>query len=176
MKRINDIFTQILVLGCVGFCCLGVRAASPSISGKDAFAALKGLTGEWHGNINEKGKGPEVTVVYRVTAAGSAVLETLFPGSDHEMVTVYHLDGGKLVLTHYCAMGNQPHMALDKRSTAEDLVFDFAGGSNVNPRKDLHMHSARIHIESPDALMGEWTAFKDGKEAEVTRFFLARQK
>ena len=47
---------------------------------------------------------------YAVTAAGSAVVETVFPGTEHEMVTVYHADGSDLVLTHYCMEGNQPRM------------------------------------------------------------------
>ena len=52
----------------------------------------------------------QVVSTYRVTAAGSAVMEVLFPGTDHEMVTVYHQDGDDLILTHYCAAGNQPRM------------------------------------------------------------------
>mgnify|MGYP003352508404 CR=1 FL=1 len=35
-----------------------------------------------------------------VTAAGSAVVETIAPGTPHEMVTVYHLDGDKLADTY----------------------------------------------------------------------------
>jgi hypothetical protein len=47
--------------------------------------------------------GMPVRVEYRVTGAGSAVVETLFPGTPHEMVTVYHARKGVLCMTHYCA-------------------------------------------------------------------------
>ncbi|MCK7511304.1 MAG: hypothetical protein MZV70_49445 [Desulfobacterales bacterium] len=64
----------------------------------------------------DKDNGPAVSVTYRITANGSVVLETLFPGTDHEMLTLYHLDNDRLGLTHYCAMGNQPRMELDPSS------------------------------------------------------------
>jgi len=38
---------------------------------------------------------PFVSVV-KLTAAGSAVQETFFPGTDMEMVSMYHLDKGVL--------------------------------------------------------------------------------
>jgi len=43
---------------------------------------------------------------------GTAVLERFtHPGSGgpQTMLTVYHLDGDDLLLTHYCVAGNQPH-------------------------------------------------------------------
>ena len=61
-------------------------------------------------------------MVYGVTAAGTAVMEALFPETDHEMLTVYHLEGNDLVLTHYCAMGNQPRST--NRLEAEWAVYD----------------------------------------------------
>ncbi len=105
------------------FCGLAATMAfadepAKTVTAQEAFAMLKGLAGEWQGKAMDKEKGPEVSVTYRVTANGSVVLETLFPGSAHEMLTLYHLDNGKLVLTHYCAMGNQPRMELDPGSSA----------------------------------------------------------
>ena len=80
---------------------------------------------------------------YRVTGAGSALVETQFPGSPHEMVTVYYVDGNDLVLTHYCAARNQPRMKL-VRATDTDLVFEFTGRSNLDPAKDMHTHDATM--------------------------------
>jgi hypothetical protein len=154
---------------------LAAQAGTGAFSGKEAFGILKTLAGEWQGTSSEAGKSLSVSVIYRVTSAGSAVLETLFPGTDHEMVTVYHLDKGKLVLTHYCAAGNQPRMALHKNSTPQDLVFEFKGGSNINPRKDMHMHAVRIRLESADHIIGEWTGFSGGKAMDATRFNLTRK-
>src|SRR5579883_3440161 len=90
-------------------------------AGAAGFESLKKLAGDWV-QIGKDGKpaGPVVSSI-RVTSAGTAVEETLFPGTAHEMVTMYHLDGGELVLTHYCALGNQPHMRLTPESKADVL-------------------------------------------------------
>ena len=176
MKTITAICGTLLLFGPLNLSTLGATQASQPVSGKAAFEVMKGLAGEWHGKVDDQATGPEATITYRVTSAGKAVLETLFPGTDHEMVTVYYLDGDKLVLTHYCAMGNQPRMVLSKNSTAQDLAFDFAGGSNINPKKDRHMHSARIQVEDAQTIKGEWVGFEDGKATGAKKFFLARKK
>jgi len=83
-------------------------------------------------------------VTYRLASGGSVVEETLFPGTPHEMISMYHVVDGELVLTHYCAMANQPRMRLDRKASApERLVFAFDGGTNFDPAKDTHGHSGR---------------------------------
>jgi hypothetical protein len=112
-----------------------VAKASPAL---DRFRAL---AGEWSGSGGEMG---DFTATWRVTGGGSAVVETLFPGTPHEMVTVYHADGDDLVLTHYCALGNQPRMRARAASSAAGsaFAFEFDGGSNIDPEHDEHMHRA----------------------------------
>ena len=66
---------------------------------------------------DDKGKPTDQVVsVFKLTGGGSAVQETIFPGAAHEMVSVYHADGKDVVMTHYCALGNQPKMKLDPAS------------------------------------------------------------
>ena len=154
---------------------LAESKSQTSITPNEAFAKLKGLAGEWRGTEGDKDKGHPAAVTYRTTSGGSAVMETLFPGSDHEMVTLYHLDGDKLVLTHYCMLANQPKMALTGKSTADELVFDFAGGSNVKPMKDMHMHSLRLRFENKDAIATEWDMFDAGRKVDSKKFFLTRK-
>ncbi len=141
-------------------------AAEPSITSADAFAAIKKLHGEWRGPAMMKGMPPGHSI-YRVTAGGSAVQETIFPGTKMEMVSVYHMDRGNLLMTHYCALGNQPRMKLNARkSTARELVFDFDGGTNLNPRRDMHMHSLTLMLPSgkgPQKLTGAGTSWEGGK-------------
>ena len=73
--------------------------------------------------------------------------ETLFPGTPNEMISMYHLADGQLVMTHYCAMGNQPRMKLDAQaSTPDKLVFAFDGGTNFDPAKDGHVHSGSLTL------------------------------
>jgi hypothetical protein len=109
-----------------------------------------------------------------VTAAGSAVVETVFPGSPHEMVTVYHADGPDLVLTHYCMEGNQPRMRARKaRGPRFDFAFD--GGTNINPKKDRHMNSASLELFGPDEIVSVWTEIEAGKPVFVAKSHLVRK-
>ncbi len=155
--------------------CLVARAADKPTPATEAFERLKGLAGEWQGRIGDREKGEPTTVLYRTTAAGHTVIETIFPGTPHEMVTLYYLEEGKLVLTHYCAAGNQPRMALTKKSTRYELDFNFIGGANIRSRRDGHMRSARIRYEGRNGLATERDFFQDGKLAETKKFFLKRK-
>jgi hypothetical protein len=116
------------------------------------FDRIKSLAGEWEivgGDDDQKGK---TAVSYRVTAGGSAVVEVFFPGSDMEMVSVYHRDGKELVMTHYCIAGNQPRMRARASDDPARLVFEFVGGSNPDPAKDSHIHGAVIQLIDGDRI------------------------
>ena len=89
----------------------------------------------------------EAAVTFKLTGAGSALVETQFPGMPHEMVSVYHLDGKELRMTHYCAAGNQPRVKLDRaKSTPDELIFVFDGGTNLDPEKDMHIHGVKNQV------------------------------
>ncbi len=154
-------------------------ASEPASShGSDArFDRLKTLAGIWKGKGGEAGakESFEAILTYRVTGAGSALVETMGPGTEHEMITVYHLDGEDLVLTHYCAAGNQPTMRAAKGGAADSIAFDFLRASNLKAGA-VHMHDARIRFVDGDHIVSEWTSWKDGKPSGTMRFELARQK
>ncbi len=135
-----------------------------------AFEKLKSLAGDWTMAGGEGG----VASSWKVTANGSAVVETLFPGAPHEMVTVYTLHGKEIHLTHYCAAGNQPEMKADKRADAKKIAFQFVGGAGINPKKDMHMHSATLAFTDADTLHEEWGTFADGKPGDAKVFELKR--
>ena len=154
----------------------GAGAADAGVDGKAALERLKQLAGEWKGQASAGKDGFPTTVTYAVTAGGSTVTERLFPGTDHEMLTVYHLDGSDLVLTHYCAMANQPRMKLVSATGADplELKFDFAGGANVDAAKDAHMHAGRLVLRGADRVDAEWTIYEKGKPAGLNKFALDR--
>jgi hypothetical protein len=170
-------FITLLGLSALVLAAFAARAQqhAPPPSARAAFDRLKTLAGEWRGTIGERGQGEETTVAYRLIANNSALAETLFPGTPHEMITVYHLDGIKLLVTHYCAAGNQPTLALTKKSTADTLDFDFIRATNMKSKKDSHMHSLRIRFEGANAIVTEWDGYKEGRKTETTKFFLTRK-
>src|SRR5262245_36005983 len=74
---------------------------------------LKKLEGTWL-LADEDGKPTkQIASIIKVTAGGSVVHETLFPGQPLEMISVYAVDGADLIMTHYCVLGNQPRMKAD---------------------------------------------------------------
>ena len=153
---------------------LGVGARSDDKSGKVPAASthpglerLKKLAGTCHA-ADANGKPTEQVVsVIKITAGGSAVQETLFPGQPLEMVSIYHLDGADLLMTHYCVLGNQPRMKADPASPPNQIRFRFAGGSNLDPAKDMHMHEGTLTFVDDDHIEFAGVAWEGGKPAET---------
>ena len=137
------------------------RAARPSLD------RMKKLAGNWVA-VDKDGKPTDQVVsVIKVTAGGSAVHETLFPGTDNEMVSVYYQDGNDLVMTHYCMLGNQPRMKADPKSPPNQIHFEFAGGTNLDPAKDMHMHEGTLTFIDDDHIEFSGVAWVDGKPSET---------
>jgi hypothetical protein len=162
---------------------LAGRAADEHLEAGKAAAKHAGfqrftrLAGEWTGKevAGLKGKG-DVRVLYKVTSGGTAVMETLFPGTDHEMVTVIHPDGKALVLTHYCAVGNQPHMKAENSGHGNKVDFAFTGASNLKSPNDMHMHNVSYTFVDNDTLRADWMYYRDGQKAGMVTFELKRSK
>ena len=128
---------------------------------------LKKLAGTWVEADKDGKPTDKVVSVVKVTAGGSAVHETLFPGQPLEMVSVYHLDKGELVMTHYCVLGNQPRMKAAAGAKPNQIRWEFAGGTNLDPAKDAHMHGATVTIVDDDHIEIEGEAWENGKPSET---------
>jgi hypothetical protein len=142
-------------------------------TGSVDFERLKGLAGTWQGLTVMQGKQEPVKVEYRVTSAGSTLVETMFPGTPNEMISVYHDQDGKPGMTHYCAMKNRPNLAMHA-SNASRIHFKFSGSDSVNPEKDAHMHELTIHFIDKDTIEQDWVMYRDGKAVEATTIALKR--
>jgi len=152
-----------------------VWAGEPSgpYMGSKAFERMKDLVGVWEGTSNMPKEGEKVKVEYRLSSGGSTIVETLLPGTPHEMVTVYYDNKGKLAMTHYCALANQPTMKLRKEDP-KSLDFTFSGGANIDPKKDAYMGAVTITFVDKDRIVEKWTLFKGGKKQETSVFELSR--
>lgn len=137
------------------------------------FEKLKALAGDWVAKgASEAPEGTKVT--YRVTSGGSAVVETEFAGTPHEMVTVYTLDGGRLTMTHYCALANQPHMVAQPEERPDVLTFvcDRLGNGRIDT--DMHMHRGEITFVDSNHVTSAWTLWKDGAQGDTVHIALER--
>jgi hypothetical protein len=150
----------------------------PTPPSNAAFEKLKKLAGTWLLADKDGKPTDQVASIIKVTAGGSAVHETLFPGQPHEMISVYTVDGGDLIMTHYCVLGNQPRMKADPKSPANQIVWRFTGGANLDPKKDKHMHEAPLTILDDDRLEVNGVGWENGAPAKemCCGFKLVRKK
>jgi GH24 family phage-related lysozyme (muramidase) len=139
-------------------------AAPPAIpAARAAFERFRALEGSWRGKST---KGWTDTAVFRTIAGGSVVTETSFDAHPGEtMLTAYHLDGDRLLLTHYCVAQNQPRLVA---STIEEgggtVTFTFLDGTNLPSRDRGHMDKAVFRFEDADHFTSRWTWYQDGTE------------
>jgi hypothetical protein len=129
-----------------------------------AFERLLALEGDWEGHSSE---GWKDRVRFEKIARGSVLLETsqfeAHPGET--MVTAHHLDGDRLVLTHYCVAGNQPRLVLSgSKNDGADLSFSFLDGTNMTSRDRGHMDRVEMHFIDADHFTSRWTWYQDGRE------------
>jgi len=170
MKKNHSIAAMTLTVTLSLICtsiALGAPPKDPA-NAEAAFQRLKTLAGRWEGTTPH-GK---IALVYEVVSDGQALVEHEFMPSasgrpEEQMVTVYNLDRGHLVMTHYCHIGNQPHMqaqAFDSGSNA--IRFDFTEGGNMTGDPgEVAMRRLVITFTSPDDLATEWTLYK-GTQAQ----------
>lgn len=152
-------------------------ASNPEHS-KQAFEMLKSMAGKWHGTATTGAQQFEVDVSYEVVSNGSAVLERLFLGTPHEMITMYHGDGERLLLTHYCSAGNQPRMELVGWNAGAERTasFSFVDATNHPDPAQLVMHDARLTAISEDHFTANWTAWVNGKADHTANFDFRRTR
>lgn len=140
--------------------------AGPKVDGKAAFEQLKKLEGNW------KAEKEQTWLQLRVVANGSAVLETM-TGADRTKITttsIYSLDGGELVMTHYSAQGNQSSLKL--KATAPNLRFELVKVSNLSDPKAAHMSAVTFVGKDADTLTQEWESTKAGAVAKLVLPFI----
>ena len=162
---------RLLIAGLMLIVCgAGVRgddaAAKAPATTHSGFERMKKLAGTWVEADKDGKPTDKVVSVIKVTAGGSAVQETIFPGQAMEMVSVYHLDKNDLMMTHYCMLGNQPRMKADPKSPANQIRFLFDGGTNLDPKKDMHMHEGTLTFVDDDHIEFSGAAWVNGKPAE----------
>lgn len=141
-----------------------------------AFSDLKAIAGNWSGSHMMNGKEEAIKINYRLTAGGTALVETLGPGTPKEMISVYTSEGkDKVRMVHYCMMGNQPNLVLD---SYKDNVFhfDFVKSPTASSScKEGYMGELTITIKDKNHMNQKWVAKKKGKIMDTVQFDLTRR-
>jgi hypothetical protein len=140
----------------------GVRAAMAATpEAKAAWEKLRTLEGEWEGQHPETGAWmPSASM--KVSSSNSVLRELMFPGSAHEMTNMYHLDGDRVVLTHYCAMGNQPRLAA-RGLQGDTLHFTIDSVSNLADAQGMFMGDLQVTFKPDGTVVQQWRSYNEGK-------------
>src|SRR5271156_2238279 len=141
----------------------GKLPAPPTNAGLEQ---MKKLAGTWLVADNDGKPTDKVGSIIKLTAGGSIVHETLFPGQPQEMVSVYTVEGPDLIMTHYCVLGNQPRLKADPNSSANQISFLFAGGGNLDPKKDRHMHDVTLTLADDNHIEVKGVGWGNGEPAK----------
>ena len=140
---------------------------------REAFERFKKLEGKWKGRST---KGWEETISFKTIAAGSVVVENSFDAHPNEtMMTMYHLDGDRLMLTHYCVAKNQPRLvATSFADGGKTITFTFLDGTNIPTRDRGHMDKVIVRFLDDNHVTSHWTWYQNGKESWIEEIQLER--
>ncbi|MBV9342732.1 MAG: hypothetical protein JO159_17850 [Acidobacteria bacterium] len=150
----------------------GTTPAAESDAQK-SFDKLKTLAGNWQGPIVVDPPQADIKngilghVSLRVTSRGNALVHEMYDPEkpddptryDHPLTMLY-LDGGRLILTHYCDAGNRPRMVARSSADGKKVEFDFADLSGGN--ENGHMYHAVFTLIDADHHIEDWTYMMPG--------------
>src|ERR1041384_6391502 len=133
-----------------GFAVIATTAhAGDKMKSEQAFECLASLQGEWQGQID----GINTTLVYTLTANGSALMEQRRPENGPEMITMFTIDGDHLLATHYCSAKNQPQMATAAITDAQKpLAFSLVRVTALKTPDAFHNTGLTLLHEGSDSL------------------------
>jgi len=144
-------------------------------SAQSGFEQFKKLDGQW---IGRSTKGWEETITFKTIAKGSVVVENSFDAHPNEtMMTMFHLDGSRLLLTHYCVAGSQPRLAATAFDDAgRTVTFTFLDATNLPSRDKGHMDKAVFRFADDNTFSSQWTWYQEGKESWMEEIKYERKK
>ena len=142
----------------------------PSSPAQPSFDQLKTLAGHWTGKVSmSEANAPDdkpvpLDVTLRVTSMGNTLMHEMKSAAPDDPITMFTLDGDKLVLTHYCDAGNQPRMVGTVSPDGKTYTFDFVSATNLLPTQHGHMQHVVFTLIDPDHHTEKWDfAMADGK-------------
>ena len=150
---------------------LAAAVARAESAAKQSFDQVKTLAGVWEG---KNSTGEPLKVSFRLTAGGSALMSEI-EGHGEDMISMFHLDNDRLILTHYCTAGNQPRMVASLSPDGKSIRFSFLDATNLASPNDGHMDHVLFTMADADHHTEDWVFVKDGKEMHE-RFDLQRAK
>jgi hypothetical protein len=161
------------------------QTPSPTAAQK-SFDELKTLAGTWQGAVTVVPPMADMNdahaeITLRVTSRGNALVHEMKglgtpddPAKYDHPVTMFYLDGDRLLLTHYCDAGNRPRMTARVSPDGKQVEFDFL---DVSGRTEYgHMHHALFTIVDANHHTEDWTFMMPGDKPMHAHMDLQRTK
>jgi hypothetical protein len=148
---------------------------------RQIYQAMKGLEGDWvlspadaqegkstkHALVAPLVGTDEIGMSFKLIGRGSTVQESLLPGTQKEMVSMYHCKDAscsQVKATHYCVKQNQPEMLADFSSTANRLVYKCDMSTQLCQSGQDHVHKITHELSGGGThLKTTYTSWKDGE-------------
>ena len=140
-------------------------------SALDIFSHMKALVGVW---IKEDDENSNLKISFELTANNTTLIETwIYQGKKHSL-TLYHLNGDKLMATHYCPQGNQPRLQLSSSSTLSHLSFSYFDATNLKSIDDSHQHSLSFDLSVMESKIVRGETYLNGSGESYSELILVR--
>jgi len=140
----------------------------------DPLQQMKSLAGEWQADLPGYG---QILDSIRLVSKGTAVEETLGTPNDNE-VSLYTRDGKRLLLTHFCALTSDGHVALLETGALGGspgrLEFTLVSVSNLHNKAAPHMRRVLITFLDRDHFSEQWTKTEKGVDTVFDLSFSRR--
>jgi hypothetical protein len=153
---------------------VGVSAAGSVQNSADAFEQLKVLAGEWQADLPGFGA---IGNSVRLASNGRAIEETLGTPADNE-ISVYTRDGDRILLTHFCALTPDGHVARLEtppvKGAFDSLEFVLRDATNLHSLGAPHMRRVVLIIHDHDHFSEQWTKVEKEKDTVFELNFVRR--
>ncbi|MFT5290114.1 MAG: hypothetical protein ACI8QS_001876 [Planctomycetota bacterium] len=170
--RYTTRITTALIIGLTAACSGPGSSVEPATeNGNGLLESLSSLEGAWSMESSEGA----VPVHFKTIAGGTVVHETMMAGTEHEMVNLYTVDGDGLMMTHYCATGNQPHMRATSQE-GQSIAFQTIGVSGMDVEGEHAMTEMTLVIVDEDHVEQHWFSNDSATAGTPMVMRLSRQR
>ncbi|MXO90702.1 hypothetical protein [Pontixanthobacter aquaemixtae] len=156
----------------MGLCALPVSANSAEETPTAAtpaqqFSAITSLVGKWDVEGNDVLK-----IHFEATAGGSVIVEKWMAGDRMHSLTIYHMDGDRLLATHYCPQGNQPRLAAGL-SLDGGIRLTFQDATDLDS-KESYQHDLHLSVKEDGSLIRSETYWGPEGAGDESSLMLTR--
>jgi len=99
------------------------KTSGPQSDAQKAFEKMKTLAGTWEGTVMNI----PITFTIRAASSGTAILHegNTEKGVPNHEITMFYVEGDRLLATHYCDAGNRSNMEGKMSADGKSVEFNF---------------------------------------------------